>query len=311
MDAIRDLFQSLTGYLRDRLSNPFYGAFLIAWGVANFRLVLVLIGDGSTQSKIAFIDGQLYVSAYQWLERGLLVPGAIAIGFVMISPFIQRWVTVFLQKRYTVTQARLLEIANETPLSSEAAARLRAQYLSERQRRMEESRDSAQRIDELTAQVELLLTENRKLKVNTQKSQEDALLEGKIPELQEHPGDLGIDVNADNPIAQNRDPLVLKSADFSSLPKDVDKFLSRRPLTPTEGRVLYELRNDEGTSIHELVSRVDGSERFAIQIALDHLEALKFATQAGNGDWYLTPHGRQALAAILGRGFVPKDDLPF
>lgn len=47
METVREFFDSIRKHLRDRLANPLYTAYLVSWAVLNFRLILVLFGEGS------------------------------------------------------------------------------------------------------------------------------------------------------------------------------------------------------------------------------------------------------------------------
>lgn len=58
MDDAKEFVASLLKTVRDRLGNPLVSAFTIAWLVWNFRVVLVLVGDGDGgwRAKIDYLD---------------------------------------------------------------------------------------------------------------------------------------------------------------------------------------------------------------------------------------------------------------
>lgn len=311
METIRELLQSISGYLRDRIGNPIYGAFAIAWGVINFRLVLVLFDDSGAQAKISYIDTRLYPEAWHWAWFGFLYPAAVALFFVLLSPFIYRWVVIFLRERNKVTQTRLLKQADETPLSNEAAARLRKSYLDERHRGREEARIAAERIDELTAQVDLLSLENHSLKERNLEIGGNIGAEAEGKETLEQPSDLNTDKEANNKIKNKKDVFKLLASDFINIPEGQVRRLTSRELTRYQAEVLFFLRNGTRAGVDSIASELGEVEIFEVRVVLDQLSELGLVSPEEDGRWYeITSRGRQALAAIMARGFE-SDAIPF
>jgi hypothetical protein len=190
METIRELLGSVRLYLKDRLSNPLWGAYVIAWAVFNSRLLLVLIGDGGWREKITYIDTRLYPENWQWAWFGLAYPLVVALLFVLIAPFIGRWVTIFLKAREKVTLEQLLAIADETPMPKGVAAQLRQNALSERQLRISERQRASEEMAELTRQIDHLLKENQQLRADSVKATTSANAdpaESEMPTFVENP----------------------------------------------------------------------------------------------------------------------------
>lgn len=59
MQAVVETLNSILTGIKERISNPFLGAFGVAWSIVNFRVVLTLFGDGAATEKIRFIENNL------------------------------------------------------------------------------------------------------------------------------------------------------------------------------------------------------------------------------------------------------------
>lgn len=163
MDAVKDIFDSIISVVKDRLVNPFYGAFAIAWVVINYEFLLVFFGSIPYLEKLEYIDNTIFLDSKAWLN-GLLYPAIVAFGYIFITPFVYRAVSFYQKTIEKRTIELLLEIAGDTPMPKEAAA-----GLLERMKRERERLNS--RIDDLYSQnqasasmIENLANENRGLK---------------------------------------------------------------------------------------------------------------------------------------------------
>ncbi len=125
MDTVKELLQSLSITLRQRLGNPLIGAFVISWAAWNFRFLMVVFGGDTSASKISYIDTHLYPSSWDWLALGIVYPGASSLAFVISYPFVNRWLLTFYGEQHKKTVEKLLFIEGTTPLSPEAADSLR------------------------------------------------------------------------------------------------------------------------------------------------------------------------------------------
>ncbi len=121
MESVKEILSSFLDGLRDRLGNPLIGAFLIAWLIWNFRLVLVLVGDGTGgwHEKITYIDNKLLTTSWDWVVHGLVVPLAIACGWVFFFPFVARKIVVFDKSQRIATRKAVLIAEERTPIPEE------------------------------------------------------------------------------------------------------------------------------------------------------------------------------------------------
>jgi len=285
METFKELTGSIREYLRDRTSNPIYGAFILAWLGVNFRLVLVLFGEGTSSEKLRHIDERLYPSQSDWAWQGFGLPLVIAVLLVLVSPFIRRWVTVFLRQREKETVTRLLQIEEETPLTREQADVLRNALLNERARRLKEREELNLRIDELEKQL-------------------DVAAAARPSGLHTYPTP---DADVSNPIIpQDGDKLALRESDFVGVRQDVQIRLAQRGLTRAQAEVLYLLRNGTVLTLAELAKKLGLNEHHPAKLLVDQLSGLKLISveaSAGGMVYVITPAGTQALAAVASRGF--------
>jgi hypothetical protein len=289
MENWRDLSNSLSEYLRGRLVNPIFGAYLFTWSAINFRLLLVLFGAGTWHEKIRYIDTLLYPEEWHWLVFGFAYPMGVAVFLVLGSPFINRWSTVFLRTRGAETTRQLLALQGETPLTKAEAAQLRQQLLAVRDGRRED-KELAETIQmEQAAQIDLLLQEVNKLKSS---NDDQAAIETQD--------------TTDLPIAPRT--YEMRESDLIGVPQRVMLGLKQRGVTHLQATALYAVRNGANFNPNLLANVMGLSKRHVALVLLDQLKGLgliESANVGGSNTYQISSAGRQALQAVLGRGFVP------
>lgn len=306
MDAVREVLDSLKGYLKDRLANPLYAAYIVAWSVLNFRLLLVLVGEGNWREKINYVDHSLYKSNWDWTFYGFLYPLLVAAIYVIASPFISRWVTVFLKTIEKETVTQLLRVAGETPLPKELADRLRRSLTDEQRKRGEQEREADLRIDELREQVAALSNENATLKQSRKASLDETSRNDDATEP------TSTSVGKEQAVGSEKIRLVPESEGYSFKPTDfagtaasyVER-LVQRGLTRAQVEALYRVRNYDEFDVDELQSQLALPDRYSAKVMLDKLSGLDLIEVTGGGDSCITSLGRQALDSAMSQGFVP------
>ncbi|WP_395501802.1 hypothetical protein [Ectopseudomonas mendocina] len=123
---MNDVFESLKETIRDRLSSPLIGPYVIAFIACNFKALLFVLSGLPPQEKIAAIDA-LY-SHDNALFVAFLLPLAIALFYVFLFPFPARFIM-----RYTLHQNRLNRdiqhrVLEETVLTLEESRDLIARH---------------------------------------------------------------------------------------------------------------------------------------------------------------------------------------
>lgn len=313
METIRDFFASLGAYLKERLANPLYVCYVAAWCILNFRLLLVLSGDQTPAEKISHIDKLLYTEWWHWAWFGFGYPLLVAVAFVVASPFVHRWVSWYLKGREKRTIEGLLKIADETPLPKPAADRLRESLISERRRRLEEAQLATERLDEVEAQLEIAIRQKKEL--------EARLLEGLKPSTENpadpYAGDDAPDISggqsnhAGTEVASGKEDaddlkavLPLSEEDFYGLPPTISLPLVKRGLTVEQARALHHVRNSQDFGLKALASRFPNKELYEMQVLADQLTGLRLmGYSSATGTYSVTSAGRQALDAVVKRGF--------
>ncbi|QBP76009.1 hypothetical protein E2K99_13780 [Herbaspirillum huttiense] len=90
MESLKEVASSIADWIKSRMVNPFYAAFLFAWLALNWRVVLALGSDVAFREKIAYIDNTLYPGAFfPWLYC-FAYPLLSALLYVLLSPHIFR-----------------------------------------------------------------------------------------------------------------------------------------------------------------------------------------------------------------------------
>lgn len=134
MDDAKNFVLGIFQTVKERFGNPLISAFVIAWGIWNFRLLLVLIGsgDGGWQAKITYIDTKLMVHWWHWVVHGTLVPLLAALLWIYVLPPLLRKVAAHHEKHTNLTREALFQITETRTLSEEEAAEMRSVMLRQR-----------------------------------------------------------------------------------------------------------------------------------------------------------------------------------
>ena len=193
---LSDIVNSIKATLYDRTSSPLFGSFALAWLPWNYRLVVVLLGDGTYKEKLEFVSTMLYPSAESLVRLWGVYPLVTALLFIFIYPWPARWVYA-----YSANQRRRLrelrrEIEGDELITAEEARRLRVSHAAlelefdANLRAMQQDRDTQR---EVAAQVEarraslekerdeMMRRLGEQLRPNTSKSDRDASFGSLMP----------------------------------------------------------------------------------------------------------------------------------
>ncbi|MGC4059619.1 MAG: hypothetical protein QM749_01660 [Aquabacterium sp.] len=116
MAGPKDLFDEVWTNIKARVENPFLSSFLISWIFVNYKVLIVLFGEGSYAPKIEYIESFLYgdVGVKWWSLLG--VPLGFAIFYTFIWPFfdikISQCVEIFanMKQKSILTERRKMHI---------------------------------------------------------------------------------------------------------------------------------------------------------------------------------------------------------
>lgn len=333
MDTIKDIVASFFGSLRERLGHPLIGAFAIAWAVWNFRVLLVLVGDGDGGwlAKIEYLDKKLMVPEWMWIVHGLVIPLAVSLTWLLILPPALRWFSIYHLRQVVKTKEAVVAIQDLSPMKGQEVAELRARVRKDRQQWGEERAQLLKVIDEvqavggstrvggaateaLTSGNEPADTERQPVKTASDRPPKVAFRDPAVePDPVKRAEMLGLQLKG--PLATNErvDSLVSFAGNEVSWPWRLTPAAIRAAKLPHGNRdelvafdkmtlaVLYEVREvnvpEPGTLAWALKT-----ETFEVTVASDYLRELGLAQRYGDG-FAITSNGRLFLAWLLRIGF--------
>jgi hypothetical protein len=113
--------------------DPLVSAFAIAWCIWNWRILLVLIGDGDGGwlAKIDYLDKRLMAPSSVWLLHGLVYPLLFACAWIFVLPPILRRDAVFHEGQSHRTKSAVMAALESAPISREEQGRMWANFLKE------------------------------------------------------------------------------------------------------------------------------------------------------------------------------------
>lgn len=116
-DEVKDAF-------RDRIKNPFFGAFCVSWSIINYKLILVLASAESLSFKFNYIDNVAFRDQSDLYWRCITLPLATTAAYLLLFPAIgifvgavntawenfNAWIQACLSKRKTITAEEAVEM---------------------------------------------------------------------------------------------------------------------------------------------------------------------------------------------------------
>lgn len=158
---IKDLWNAIRLYIEDRLSSPLLTGFVFAWSIINYRFFLILFSNERFIEKIALIEKYVFPSDEIKLYKGVLYPLAAALIYVLIYPFVDRYIF----RAWRWHQHKLIQIRQrideERPLSEKDRTQLLSRIYEAERKQGEETQQldttiesQLVRIKELEGQIE-------------------------------------------------------------------------------------------------------------------------------------------------------------
>lgn len=170
-----DLKKSIDRILHDRLTSPFWGAFMLSWLIWNWRIPYVSIFVD--QDKLPGTRIDYIVSAINWKDAGLW-PFLSAIGIILIAPLLTNgayWVYIRYEQ-WKVEQKS--QVDKKRRLTIEESVKLKSML-------HQQEEDFDQRLNKKESQIQLLQSQIVELQ-NEASTDKEAFLEKdeKIKELE-------------------------------------------------------------------------------------------------------------------------------
>lgn len=326
MDTIKEVFGSVFESLRDRLGNPLVGSYIFAWLLWNFRLVLVLIGDGSGgwAEKIAYIDNKLMVSSWDWFLHGLAMSLLFSCLWVFCFPFVSRQILVFDRAQRFRTSHAILKAEEKKPILEGEAMQLRIRLRDDREAWEKERILLLKEIESLEARIRPSSTGDVGVEKNATESLKalpNAIELTSTTEMEYTP--LGVRFAKPNTSAENSSghitfqgqpivwPWAVDTSKQPDLPRSIQVNLKDAVLSEEALLVLYLVRDEENFTHQGLAFRAE-LDSFSAKVATDELAGLGLIQGPfGNGEQYaITSAGRMVLAWLLRKGFRFHEDEP-
>lgn len=290
MESLKEFLDSLIRATRERFLNPLYVAFIVSWLVVNYEVVLILFGSDNAAEKIRFIDEVLFPQERDIVINGILRPLAAALVYVLVSPYIYRSVMKYAREREKETVRQLLAVAEETPLSPEAAERIRlgARLASAKAKQEREKLETE--IEDLNSRLSSVMDENDRLRKALSNSSANTSGNSPIPpddsvaETAQEDGELDEEMaNSDHtdthespdstdssnapsnnsplssPIVAGQQltsrPVRFSPDDFPGYSPKERHYLVERGLSEAELELLYKIRNTPVLTVNRLIEK--------------------------------------------------------
>lgn len=145
---VRDLMESVSAYLRDRIANPLGGALLIAFLAWNHPAIFVLFSSEPIKWRLAYIDYVLYPSPIDKVIHLVVIPAILALIYLFAYPWVARPVYRYVLKARLALQDIKMKAEGAQLLTEEQGERIRRSSY-EREKRLKGE------ISELRGQVEI------------------------------------------------------------------------------------------------------------------------------------------------------------
>lgn len=298
METIKEFLGSVRSWMSAKFATPFFGAFLAAWCTTNWRVIVVMFSDENWHKKITWLDQRLYPDIWHWPVYGVLIPAAIALVYVVVSPWCYRMLSVYARREQHTTTRRLLDIDQIEPITPDQAQRLVNERIKMAVRLRTESTRFAELEDDYLRRIEHL--ENSRQPPAASKD-DDADIEKMLSTV-------------DDALTSNRDhdPSLIRfnREDFGTLSDQASRLLSQGVLREDMNVLRTFLSKGEIPS-QVLQGDFDG-DKHKVQLFVTRMTALGVIQQTRAGKLVVTGMGHLAAAAAIKqeeahepRGFQP------
>lgn len=166
METWKEIWGDFKGHLADRLGNPFAGAFLIAWGTLNFRLIVVLLWIEPYRDKFKYIDETLYPHFGYWALRAAVLPAIAAYAYLLLYPWFTTKTITYYRRKQAVAKNEMRAAAGAALMTHDEhaqallkLAKAEARWHTEQSDLRAQSARQAELNVELSAELERLKTE--------------------------------------------------------------------------------------------------------------------------------------------------------
>ncbi|WP_426115772.1 hypothetical protein [Massilia sp. PWRC2] len=146
---MEELLKSFKAQMYDRVSSPLTFSFVLSWCVWNYRFLMVMIGTGPAAEKFVYVEQHLFATWEDIARHGFIYPLCSALAYIYIYPWPARKVYIFSQTQAMKMKKAQQTVEDQTPISEEEAAELRANMRKEKRERAEELERADKEIKQL------------------------------------------------------------------------------------------------------------------------------------------------------------------
>ena len=90
-----DFFESVWAQIRDRMSSPVFGSFVIAWLCWNHQYFIIIFSDLPVDNRLRFAGDLLYSPSEMMWKRLIFYPSASCLGYIIIYPLLARYLLAY------------------------------------------------------------------------------------------------------------------------------------------------------------------------------------------------------------------------
>ncbi|WP_140626391.1 hypothetical protein [Methylibium rhizosphaerae] len=291
VETLKELLGAVRSQIQERVASPLTGAFVISWGIWNFKLILVVFGDGPYKDKVSFIETQLYPGWDMGTLRGIAYPALTALAYIYLYLPLAKHVMAHHKRRQNEMRALAAEIDGTKVLTVDQATELREQ-LRRRQAQWVQQRQDLEAenaaLQQTVAELQRRLSETHPLA--THATEEFA----QLSPASNQPLGVSAEVlgNGSSGWRVNPEALMLAS-------KAAKDHLGFRPLEQEMIEALDALANglaaNQESSIDATVLTEHDSARIT---ALERMIDLGFIHRYPNGQIMVTPAGHELLTVL-------------
>lgn len=123
---MNDLISSVRLYLYEKLSSPFFGAFLASWIIWNHEYLFIIFSDTlPVEQRFNLAHDLLYPTWQLGIGRALVAPVVTSVLFILLYPIPELWLfsywhwrqTKLRDKRNALDQAQMLSVEDSRKLT--------------------------------------------------------------------------------------------------------------------------------------------------------------------------------------------------
>lgn len=144
---MKEVLDSLTTTLRERLVSPLAGAFIVSWLIINYKVVVVLTSGMKPHVKFPYIEDVIWRDSYGLWMNSLVYPAIAALLYILIYPWPARWLLKYSLYQQNITKLMKITVEGNHPVTREELEEAKQKWA-------EKFRKQGEAIQRLEVQIE-------------------------------------------------------------------------------------------------------------------------------------------------------------